>query len=198
MHLPNTFVVAGVEQKIASLRSRLTGRGLEMCLQECSQGRLVANLLPSEISGVLALVHETGVLTLECTSSAQLVTTAQDRRARPGDGGPSLPEPVPGMQPQTLLPVSLLQQGTNSISTWCIGCSAYVEPVVDRGDYARLAFLPSGAVVVRVPPDSTESLRGPISTEDQEYGLQQLPNGKVPGDSCLPYEMLKGATAQVP
>ena len=58
--------------------------------------------------------------------------------------------------------------------------------MVDRGDYARLAFLPSGAVVARVPPDSTESLRRPISTEDLKYGLQQLPNGRAPDDSGLP------------
>ena len=83
-----------------------------------------------------------------------------------------------------------------SIHPLCVRTSptlSYVELVVDRGDYARLAFLPSGAVVARVPPDSTESLRGPISTEDLEYGLQQLPNGKAPDDSGLPYELLKGA-----
>ena len=78
-HLPNTFVVVGEAQRIASLRSRLVGCGLETrrCLQECSEGPLeVAYLLPSEISGVLALVHETGVRTLECASSAQVVTKA--------------------------------------------------------------------------------------------------------------------------
>ena len=103
----------------------------------------------------------------------------------------------PECNQQTLLPVSLPQQGTCSISTWCIDCSAYVEPVVDRGDYARLASLPSGAVLARIPPDSTELLSGPISTEDQEYGLQELPNGKAPNDSGLSYEMLKGATVQM-
>ena len=129
------------------------------------------------------------------------MTTAQDRLAVIEHAlameGLARQSRCPECNQQTLLPVSLLQQGTRSISTWCIGCSAYVEPVVDRGDYARLAFLPSGAVVARVPPDSTESLRGPISTEDLEYGLQQLPNGRAPDDSGLPYELLKGATERM-
>ena len=127
-HLPNTFVVAGEAQQIARLRSRLAGRGLEKCLQECTEGRFeVANLLPSEISGFLALVHETGVRTLECTSSAQVVTTAQDRLAVIEHAlameGLARQSRCPECNQQTLLPVSLLQQGTRSISTWCIGCS---------------------------------------------------------------------------
>ena len=127
-HLPNTFVVAGEAQQIARLRSRLAGRGLEKCLQECTEGRFeVAYLLPSEISGVLALVHETGVRTLECTSSAQVVTTTQDRLAVIEHAlameGLVRQSWCPECNQQTLLPVSLLQQGTRSISTWCIGCS---------------------------------------------------------------------------
>ena len=72
----------GEAQQIASFLSRLESRGLEKKAQEISAERLaVAALLPSQISSVLALVHETGVRMQECTSSAQVVTTAQDRLA---------------------------------------------------------------------------------------------------------------------
>ena len=88
---------------------------------------------------------------------------------------------------------SMQQEGIRSLSTWCTVCSAYVEPAVDPGEYTRMEFMPLGAVFTQIPQDSTESLRGPISEEDLEFGLQQLPNGKAPDESGIPYELLKQA-----
>ena len=87
--------------------------------------------------------------------------------------------------------------GVRHMSTWCSVCSAFVVPVVDPADYSQLSFLPRGAAVIRIPTDSAESLRSPISCDDLNYCLGQSPYGRAPGPDHLPYELLKGAPDQL-
>ena len=49
--------------------------------------------------------------------------------------------------------------------------------------------------MTRIQHDSKESLRAPISSEDLDYCLGQLPTGtnSAAGPDRLPYELLKGA-----
>ena len=82
----------------------------------------------------------------------------------------------------------------SSFSTWAIHqLQALVEPVVDPVDYVQLSFLPRGAAVTRIQHDSAESLRDPVSSEDLDYCLDQLPYKSTQGPDRFPFELLKGA-----
>ena len=91
------------------------------------------------------------------------------------------------------MPVTIERDGGRHMSTWCSVCSSFVEPVVDSADYCQLSFLPRGAAVTRIPHDSAESLRDPISSENLDYCLGQSPYNSSAGPDRLPYEFLKGA-----
>jgi hypothetical protein len=180
-NLPNTFMVVGEVEQMAEFWNRLAGRGLASKVQEFPEGRMeVAALLPSEIYIVLTLVHETGVKTQECTIGAQVVCTARDRLAviehSLASEGLARKSRCPLCNHTALMPVSMMQDGSRSVSIWCLSCSTFVAPAIDPVDYAGLPFLPGGAAVARIPHDSAETLRGPVSEEDLEFGLGQLPN----------------------
>ena len=57
----------------------------------------------------------------------------------------------------------------------------------------HMAFLPTGLVVPSVPSDSDETLCGPISLNDFDFFVGQLPNRKAAVG--LPYELWKDAPA---
>ena len=82
------------------------------------------------------------------------------------------------------------REGARTISTWCRACSAYREPVVDPQRWADIPFCLRG--IPRVPPDSGETLRGPISKDDFRYFAGQLPNNKASPD-CLLNELVRHA-----
>ncbi len=65
-----------------------------------------------------------------------------------------------------------------------MNCKEAVEPVVDPIDYDMLAFLPDGFPVPSVPPNSDETLRGPIVLDDFDFFVGQLPNKKACPTSC--------------
>ncbi len=199
-HLPNTFkfVVSGEAGQLVRFQSGLAGRGLANKARLLSEERIeVSALLPSEISCTLALVLECGLHQCECTTSTQVVSTVRDRLsvvehalAVEGLARKCL---CPGCTHQALTPVTMERDGGRHMSTWCSICSTFVDPVVDPIDYCQLSFLPRGAAVTRIPLDSEESLRAPISSDDLDYYLGQSPNNSAAGPDRLPYELLKGA-----
>ena len=77
-----------------------------------------------------------------------------------------------------------LRAGVRTISTWCRACSAYREPVVDPLLWADIPFCLSS--IPRVPPDSGETLRVPITEDDYQYLVGEVPNNKAsPGKRRL-------------
>ena len=79
----------------------------------------------------------------------------------------------------SLFRVSVERDGTRAVETWCMNCKEAVEPVVDPIDYDLLAFLPTCLVVPSAPSDSDATLRGPISLDDFDFFVGQLPNRKA-------------------
>ena len=91
------------------------------------------------------------------------------------------------------MPVSREDTSVRSVYTYCLVCKRAVSPIADMARYDRPEFLPTTAQIPRVPPDSGEALRGPISWEDFVFFLGQLPNRSAPGPDGIPYELWKGA-----
>jgi hypothetical protein len=157
----------------------------------------VLALLPSEISCTLALVHEHWLHQCECSASTQVVNTVRDRlsviKHALAVDGLACECLCPDCNHQALTPVTMERDGARHMSTWCSVCSAFVHPGVDPIDYCQLSLMPRGAAVTRIPHDSKGLLRAPISSDDLDYCLGQLPNNSAAGPDRLPYELLKGA-----
>jgi len=92
-----------------------------------------------------------------------------------------------------LLPVSVEREGARSMSTWCLRCKEVVEPAIDPIEYDGLPFLPPSCEIPSVPLSSEETLRGPISAEDFDFFLGQLPRKRAA--EGIPYELWQSAPA---
>ena len=193
--IPNSFVATGTGPQLSRLQSGLEGLGLAGKVARDSSGNLVIdNLCPSEVAPALAVVAESGTKSGMLEGREQVVTTAHDRLvvieynlALEGTAKKSL---CPSCRGSALLPVSVQRNGARTMSTWCQDCCGMVVPVVDAVEYEHLLFMPASAVIPRIPSAAQESLRDPVSAEDLEFLLGQLPNGKA---AEIPYELWKRA-----
>ena len=93
-----------------------------------------------------------------------------------------------------LIPVSVEQGFSSSVSTLCLTCKRAVEPVFDTIASDSLDFMQYHAETPLVPRDSGETLRDPVASDDCDYLLSQLLNGLAPGPDAVPYELWIGAT----
>ena len=195
--VPDTLVVSGPPDSIAHLIAGLApGLGTAG-----SEGKVtITNIIPSAWHAVLTMCKGTGLtITIEALQGeGGLVSSVGDRLCSWEHAlaceAAAKRRVCPGCLAGTaLFPVSVERDGTRAVDTWCIKCKVTVEPVVDPIDYDGLAFLPASCVVPSVPFDADEMLCGPISSEDFDFFVGQLPNKKAAVG--LPYELLKAAPA---
>ena len=197
--IPDTLVVHGPTASLDRLVDGLRGIGQGASIA-WSTGRVkVTNVIPSAWHGVLTLCKGTD-LTIDCLSGeGGVVSTVGDRLCSWEHALASEAAAKKGVCPgclctsDFLFPVSAERDGTRSVETWCLKCKQTVQPVVDALEYDWLAFLPAGFEAPSVPLDTEATLRGPISPDDFDFFIGQLPNKKAADG--LPYELWKGAPA---
>ena len=156
----------------------------------------MGNLCPSEVVHALALIQKTVhdrffLIEYNLASEGTATSWHSDfRRAQPRS------HCAPAVEIPALLPVSVRRNGLRTMSTWCQDCFGRVESVVDAVVYEpeHLLLMPTSVVIPRIPSNAQEQLRDPVSAEDLEYLLGQLPNGKAPE---IPYDLWKRAQKSV-
>jgi len=179
---PEAVLISGAASVLRHLASELSLLPFPV---RASAGTLsVQGLGPSSLYRVLDLVSDKD-LTIELSCRTRVVTSVEDRLGAFEVALAAEAAATKARCPRCLgsgcfLPVPTLRAGSRTVSTWCRTCSAYREPVIDPLLWADIPFCLSG--IPRVPPDSGETLRGPITEDDFQYFVGQLPNNKASPD----------------
>ena len=193
---PDTVLISGTESVLRHIESEI--RAVPLPVTAAAGTISVHGLGPSNLFRVLDVVSGRE-LQVRLSGRTRTVYSVEDRLGAIEAALASEAAATKARCPQCLgigcfTPVPKPSAGSRTIATWCQPCAAYRQPVVDPASWADMPLCLKD--IPRVPPDSGETLRGPITEEDFAYFVGQLPNHKAPPD-CLPNELVRFAPDKV-
>ena len=197
--VPDSLAVSGPQASLERLKQSLCGALAGASLHISQLGLTISNIRPSAWHKVLTLCTGTDVIINGVSGGKGMVVSSVGDRLCSWEHALAVEATAKkavcpgclGYAEDCFFPVSVERDGARSTETWCLHCKETIQPVIDPAEYDRLAFLPASCEIPSVPLAAAETLRGPISLDDFDFFIGQLPNKRAA--EGLPYEMWKGA-----